>query len=298
MLNVDDGVGRSYYETHRRKQGVTPALVNKESLLTDRGAYMSFLEVQLERVSAACLTAQGFEERINGIVQTTHNCEEKVLSLAKLVQLTNSCAEERSREVSNAFTGVDARVKGVEVMNDARGREHTEAMARMSDLETRVRDGERFRAEQAKTTQAALDRLEQNHLAALGRLERQNHEDHERAAERTSNDIAAAKEEAAAAAAVLGKRCAALEERCAASERANAELRAALVEETRNREAAVDALQVLATRRFEETEQKIALLDSQTKSEVRTLSANAQNKGQYVSVVHSAQPIDCPTLES
>ena len=133
---------------------------------------------------------------------------------------------------------------------------------------------------------------------ALGRLERQNHEDHERAAERTSNDIAAAKEEAAAAAAVLGKRCAALEERCAASERANAELRAALVEETRNREAAVDALQVLATRRFEETEQKIALLDSQTKSEVRTLSANAQNKGRYISVVHSAQPIDCPTLES
>ena len=124
MLNVDDGVGRSYYETHRRKQGVTPELLAKESLMTDRGAYLSFLEVQLERVSAACLTAQGFEERINGITEITHSSEEKVISLAKLVQLTNTCAEERSREVANAFTNVDARVKSVEVNNDARGREH------------------------------------------------------------------------------------------------------------------------------------------------------------------------------
>ena len=101
MLNVDDGVGRSYYETHRRKQGVTPELLAKESLMTDRGAYLSFLEVQLERVSAACLTAQGFEERINGITEITHSSEEKVISLAKLVQLTNTCAEERSREVAS-----------------------------------------------------------------------------------------------------------------------------------------------------------------------------------------------------
>jgi len=32
--------------------------------MTDRNAYMTFLEVQLEKVSAACLTVQGFSERI------------------------------------------------------------------------------------------------------------------------------------------------------------------------------------------------------------------------------------------
>jgi hypothetical protein len=36
-------------------------------MMTDRNAYMSFLEVQLERVSSACLTVQGFSERMEQI---------------------------------------------------------------------------------------------------------------------------------------------------------------------------------------------------------------------------------------
>ena len=269
MLNVDDGVGRSYYETHRRKQGVTPELLAKESLMTDRGAYLSFLEVQLERVSAACLTAQGFEERINGITEITHSSEEKVISLAKLVQLTNTCAEERSREVANAFTNVDARVKSVEVNNDARGREHLEAMSRMTDLEARMRDGERFRAEQAKSTQAALDRLEQNHLAALSRLERQHREDLQRAAEKTAQDIAAVRRDSEDLIKSQRRRCEEIEERCTTSERGITELSAALTEEKSQREAAVDALHVMINRRLEENDQRVQLLESRVEAEVR-----------------------------
>ena len=37
---------------------------DKSRLLTDRAAYLSFLEVQLERVSTSCLTVQGFSGRI------------------------------------------------------------------------------------------------------------------------------------------------------------------------------------------------------------------------------------------
>jgi hypothetical protein len=36
-------------------------------LKTDRSAYLSFLEIQLERVSSACLTVQGFHERIDQV---------------------------------------------------------------------------------------------------------------------------------------------------------------------------------------------------------------------------------------
>ena len=39
-------------------------------LMTDRGEYQSFLEIQLERVSAACLQAQGFDERIDKVTAT------------------------------------------------------------------------------------------------------------------------------------------------------------------------------------------------------------------------------------
>ena len=40
-------------------QGATP-----DQLLTDRSSYITYLESQLERVSAACLTVSSFDERI------------------------------------------------------------------------------------------------------------------------------------------------------------------------------------------------------------------------------------------
>ena len=47
MLQPDGGGGgaQSYYEKYRRQKGVTPAMLQSERLLTDRGAYLSFLEV-------------------------------------------------------------------------------------------------------------------------------------------------------------------------------------------------------------------------------------------------------------
>lgn len=51
----------SYYEDYRRMKGVPLTDVgDPKRLLTDRSAYISYLEVQLERVSAACMTSQGF----------------------------------------------------------------------------------------------------------------------------------------------------------------------------------------------------------------------------------------------
>ena len=42
---------------------------DRNRLLTDRSAYVSFLEVQLERVTAACLATQGFSDRIDQLQQ-------------------------------------------------------------------------------------------------------------------------------------------------------------------------------------------------------------------------------------
>lgn len=51
----------SYYEDFRRTKGVPSSEPSDpKRLLTDRSAYISYLEVQLERVSTACLSVQGF----------------------------------------------------------------------------------------------------------------------------------------------------------------------------------------------------------------------------------------------
>jgi len=34
-------------------------------MTVDRDAYLSFLEIQIEKVAQACLTVQGFEQKLN-----------------------------------------------------------------------------------------------------------------------------------------------------------------------------------------------------------------------------------------
>ncbi|CAM9771437.1 unnamed protein product, partial [Phaeothamnion confervicola] len=73
-----DSRGGSYFEAYRRKAGITPELLRRERLLTDRGAYLNFLEVQLERVSAACLSSHASVERVDELAAQIATLEEKV----------------------------------------------------------------------------------------------------------------------------------------------------------------------------------------------------------------------------
>lgn len=72
------------------QDGVLPS---PDRLLTDRSSYITYLESQLERVSAACLTVQSFDERLEAAVGGIRVLEEKVLNLARLV----SCAQQVGR---------------------------------------------------------------------------------------------------------------------------------------------------------------------------------------------------------
>jgi hypothetical protein len=49
-----------------------------ERLLTDRSAYILYLESQLERVTAACMTVHSFEERLEDAANHLQGLEEKV----------------------------------------------------------------------------------------------------------------------------------------------------------------------------------------------------------------------------
>lgn len=85
----------------RRTPAPTPCtkqeapLPSPDRLLTDRGSYIAYLESQLERVSAACLTVQSFDERLEQAVSAVRCLEEKTLNLARLVSVAQQYAEQQ-----------------------------------------------------------------------------------------------------------------------------------------------------------------------------------------------------------
>ena len=86
--------GEGYASQYSRQRD----MAKHPRLLTDRNAYMSFLEQQLERVSAACLTAQAFDARITQLGEQAVGLEDKLLNVGKLVKLSHAYMEEASAE--------------------------------------------------------------------------------------------------------------------------------------------------------------------------------------------------------
>jgi|AntAceMinimDraft_5_1070358.scaffolds.fasta_scaffold201807_1 hypothetical protein len=99
MQMAAEGAG-SYYESFRRKDrpaaggghgggGNGGGGKSSNTLMTDRGAYLGFLEVQLERVSAACLTAQGFDGRLGEMAEHALAQDERIATLTKVLTRTS-----------------------------------------------------------------------------------------------------------------------------------------------------------------------------------------------------------------
>lgn len=78
MLQPNSQGHRSYFEAFQRKNNVAVDVLRRENALTDRSAYLNFLEIQLERVSAACLASQDFGNRIDEFAARAAAGEEKV----------------------------------------------------------------------------------------------------------------------------------------------------------------------------------------------------------------------------
>ena len=85
---------KSYYDEYVRKSGTQRTLTDPSSLLTDRGAYVNFLEVQLERVSAACLGVQGYDQRFNDMQNLVVALEQRCDTTNKLLGLVQQSVEE------------------------------------------------------------------------------------------------------------------------------------------------------------------------------------------------------------
>ena len=84
---------KSYHDDYIRKRGSSRIIHDPPSLLTDRGAYVNFLEVQLERVSAACLGVQSYDQRIYDMQSLIVHLEERIAGTTRLLALSQQCGE-------------------------------------------------------------------------------------------------------------------------------------------------------------------------------------------------------------
>ncbi|KAG7396735.1 hypothetical protein PHYBOEH_001859 [Phytophthora boehmeriae] len=152
---------RSYYDDYIRSKAVLKHCgdENAKTLLTDRNAYISFLEVQLERVSAACLTTQTFERRLAELesVQTTN--DQKLGSLSKVFRLNQEYVEHTSTQ---AQTELAAHAAKVDAWMEKFSAELERQQPRMATLE-----------EQFQHCQDFLPRLTEANDAALHDMKRQ-----------------------------------------------------------------------------------------------------------------------------
>ena len=120
---------KSYYDEYIRKKGITPrVLSDPPSLLTDRGAYVNFLQTQLERVSSACLSTQAYESRFNDMQALIVALEERCGNTTRLVALAQQCTEELRTETHNGFSNTKYEMK----------REINELQSAFKDVFTRL----------------------------------------------------------------------------------------------------------------------------------------------------------------
>ena len=103
---------KSYYDEYLRKQGTGRTLQDHpSSLVTDRGAYINFLEVQLERVSSACLNAQSYDQRLNDLQELFSNVEQRCGQTTRLLGLAQQCIEEIRAETDTKLVNLFREVK-------------------------------------------------------------------------------------------------------------------------------------------------------------------------------------------
>ncbi|GMG16093.1 unnamed protein product [Phytophthora fragariaefolia] len=145
----------SYYEDYMRSNALLKHCgeKNTKKLLTDRNAYISFLEVQLERVSAACLTTQTFERRLAELESTQAANDQKVASLSKVFRLNQEYVEQTTQQAQSELAAHAAKA---DAWMDKFSAELERQQPRMATLEEQFRQCQEYLPRLAETHDAAL----------------------------------------------------------------------------------------------------------------------------------------------
>mmetsp|Transcript_9986 Transcript_9986/g.19599 ORF Transcript_9986/g.19599 Transcript_9986/m.19599 type:complete len:715 (-) Transcript_9986:68-2212(-) len=151
----------SYYEEYRRSKAREKSPLEDERLLTDRAAYLSFLEVQLERVSSACLVSQSFGDRIEEVQASVLSFEERINNLARAVKLTESSGQDVNKTTTRKLDDLQNDVAQIETKIEQTHRGLGNLRAETETFEQRQKD----------LTEVLRRRLEEKVLDMSSRLE-------------------------------------------------------------------------------------------------------------------------------
>jgi len=90
-----------YADLHKTKNlaSATATSHDLKKMTMDRNAYLTYLEAQLERVTAACLTTQGFGERIDQMAGQVTSVEERIVNLTRLLKLLQTSSESHDQDI-------------------------------------------------------------------------------------------------------------------------------------------------------------------------------------------------------
>lgn len=76
-----------YIEKYQKKQE------NTKKVPADQETYISFLEIQLEKVSNALISSKTFEERLEGVFEKVSTYDERMGTMMKLLKMLQSFAD-------------------------------------------------------------------------------------------------------------------------------------------------------------------------------------------------------------
>ncbi|EQC30709.1 hypothetical protein SDRG_11468 [Saprolegnia diclina VS20] len=131
----------SYFQEYMRSKALAnpsagkQAVAETKKLLTDRGAYISFLEVQLERVSAACLHTQGLETQLHTMHIALEAAEAKIGTVTKLLKLHQQHSGEMVQSASQDISTLQDTIEGLRETATIHGTQLRRLDARQNELD-------------------------------------------------------------------------------------------------------------------------------------------------------------------
>jgi len=102
---------KGYYEDYLRKQSGDTKSRETPALLSDRTAYVNFLETQLERVSAACLSVSTYDQKFKDMQTLIVDMEERTATNTKLIGMAQQCTEEVRNELDTKIKSLVENMK-------------------------------------------------------------------------------------------------------------------------------------------------------------------------------------------
>ena len=133
----------SYYEEYMRSKAyVRSGNDETKRLLTDRNAYISYLEIQLERVSAACLNTDAMEKKFNTLSSNVRGIEEKLNNVSRVSKLTHSFADEETSKNTSKITTMETKLGAMDGSTEKMWQDIQYLKERNSKLEDRVKEAE------------------------------------------------------------------------------------------------------------------------------------------------------------